>query len=105
MRDFERQHVVLKAEQGQPRRVKEAHDTTWHMPCGQCGHVDSVEGQTLEIHNILLTFPPKFPLDVLLPLGPASPQGNFLHGQLTTLPWHVLSMIFSASTAKECLCH
>ena len=42
-RDFERQRVVLKAEQGQPRRVEEARDTAsarcvWTMwTCGQCG--------------------------------------------------------------------
>ena len=43
-RDFERQHVILKAEQGQPRCVKEARDAAlvWTMwTCGQCGGVDS----------------------------------------------------------------
>ena len=47
MQDFEWQHIVLKAEQGQPQCVEEARDTAsawavWMMwTCGQCGGVHS----------------------------------------------------------------
>ena len=39
----------------------------------------------------------------LLPLGPTSSQRDFVSLQLTTLPWRVSSMLFSVSTAKDCL--
>ena len=48
MRDIDQQRcIILKAEQGQPQHVKEAHDTAlayavWTMwTCGQCGGADS----------------------------------------------------------------